>query len=83
MRYEPIEAKIWLHTSGRTASIYGSAPWYSDKESANWSMKFIGYTIVDTSTNTIGLGRKVMATLSEAQQTARKLNERSVSNAAI
>jgi len=76
MRYEVTESKAWAHTNGRTASIYGSVPYYSEVEKAHWTIVTHGYTVRDNATNTVGLGRAPFPTLAEAQALADKLNAR-------
>jgi hypothetical protein len=66
--YEIIESKQWQCTDGRTASIYGSCPYVSDADKANWSMKTVGYTLLNLRTGTVGIGRKPFATFEEAAQ---------------
>jgi len=78
MRYKVIESKHWVRDDGITASLYGSCPWYSDTEQSRWKIKSNGFTIHDTKTNTIGLGRKPFKTSLEAKKLAYKLNKRKV-----
>lgn len=61
-----IESRRWIHTSGRTASPYGSAPWTSEADRPNWSIEVQGYTIQHPD-GTIGIGRKPFETRAEAQ----------------
>jgi hypothetical protein len=57
-RFELEVAKRWVNTDGRTASVYGSCPYVSDADKANWTIVNVGYTIRDNRTNTVGMGRK-------------------------
>jgi len=74
MKYEIIESKQWQCTDGRTASIYGSCPYVSDADKAHWAIKTVGYTVRNTKTGTVGIGRKPFATLDEAQQFINQFN---------
>lgn len=62
----PIPARRYRHTSGRTASIYGSAPWLSEAERAAWTVEVVGWTVAHPD-GTNGLGRVPFATEAEAQ----------------
>ena len=74
-RYTVVESKVWKHTSGRTASIYGALPWYTKSEKEQWTMESRGYTIRDNKTNEIGrMIRKPFATFTQAQEYCDKLN---------
>lgn len=66
-RYEVIESRVWVRDDGAKASIYGACPWTSDAEKARWKIITQGWTIHDTQTNTVGIGRKPFATREEAQ----------------
>lgn len=68
-----IVSKVWRHTSGRTASIYGSCPWTNDWDKPNWSVVERGYTIRNAD-GTVGCGRPPCATREEAQALADRLN---------
>ena len=72
-RYEIIPAKRWVHTDGRTASIYGACPYVSDADKASWTMQSVGFTIRDNKTNTVGLGRTPFASIADAQAVLTKL----------
>jgi hypothetical protein len=76
MRYKVIESKHWIRDDGITASLYGSCPWYSDTERSRWKVESRGWTIHDTKTNTVGLGRKPFITKEEAETFVNKLNKR-------
>lgn len=72
-----IESKHWRHTSGRTASIYGSLPWTGrpgDRQE-DWTMVTAGYTW-ENSNGTIGLGRVPAKTFEEAEQVMIAFNAR-------
>ena len=72
---EVIEAKIWRNVrTGATASIYGAVPYHSDKDKADWQIESCGFTWRCTRDNTVGLGRKAVATREEAQAIADKIN---------
>lgn len=62
-----IESRYWKHTSGRTASLYGSAPWTSTADKPNWSIEVRGWTIA-WDDGTIGTGRPAFKTKEEAQE---------------
>lgn len=61
-----IESRHYLHTSGRTASIYGALPWRGDVEKAEWTMVTNGFTIAHPD-GTVGIGRKPFETAAAAQ----------------
>ena len=65
--YEIVLSKIWLHESGKTASIYGAVPWVNDDEVVNWKMLNVGYTVMNKKSGIVGIGRKPWATLEEAE----------------
>ena len=73
-RYDIIPAKRWIHTDGRTASIYGAVPYTSEAEQASWSIQPVGFTIRDNKTNTVGLGRMPFKTIEEANAVLAKFN---------
>lgn len=61
-----IESKHWVNkVNGRTASIYGAAPYTSESEKAQWEIQKRGYTWL-TDQGTIGLCRMPVATEAEA-----------------
>lgn len=74
-RYTVIPYRVWLRNDGRRASIYGSLPWASDADKANWSLATEGYTVRDNKRNTTGLGKPPYATQAEAEAAARALNK--------
>lgn len=68
-----IESKCWRHISGRTASLYGAAPWTSAADKANWSIESRGWTVQNPD-GTIGCGKPPCKTQAEAQELADRLN---------
>lgn len=68
-----IPSRRWLHTSGRTASLYGACPWTSDADKGNWTVETSGFTIQNPD-GTIGCGKPASATVEEAQALADRLN---------
>jgi len=75
MRYKVIQSRHWKNTkTGQTASIYGACPWTSDADKVNWTKELVGWTWEDTKNGTIGIGRRPVATLEEAEEVANKLN---------
>ena len=66
-KYEIVEAKVWKHTNGMTASIYGSCPWVSDADKPNWSLTVVGYTIRNNVLGIVGIGRTPFKTYDEAK----------------
>lgn len=66
-RYEVVPHKVWLHTSGRKASIYGASPYCSAADEPNWKMVEAGFTVRDNHHNTVGMGRPPFATEQAAQ----------------
>ena len=67
MRYEVIESKAWVHTSGRRASIYGAAPWTAESDRANWQIVSQGWTVRNPHNGQVGACRQPFATRDEAQ----------------
>ena len=63
--YEVIESKRWKHTDGRTASVYGAAPYLSDRKA--WTVETVGFTVRNNKTETVGIGRAPWKTQAEAQ----------------
>lgn len=68
-----IPSRQWRHTSGRTASIYGSTPWTSEADKASWTIVDRGWTVQNPD-GTIGCGKPPCATKEEAQALADRLN---------
>lgn len=73
MRYEVIESRRWEHVSGRRASLYGSAPWLSEADRANWRVVSEGWTVRNPYTGQIGACRPPFATREEAEAFAARL----------
>jgi len=73
-RYKVIPSRVWQHTDGRTASIYGACPWYSETDRNNWTILVRGWTINDMATNEIGRVCKGPMALGAAQDLCQKLN---------
>jgi len=74
-----IASKHYRHKpTGRTASIYGSAPWRSDAEAKEWAIEVSGFTWehVDFSgRTTVGLGRVPAKTYEDAVSQAKRFCE--------
>jgi len=69
-----IPYKVYTHTSGRTASPYGSAPWTSNADKPNWTLETRGYTwLLDS--GTVGLCRVPALTYIEAVNVANQYND--------
>lgn len=66
-RYEVIPHKVWLHTSGRKASIYGAHPSTNSADEPNWEIVEAGFTVRDNHRNTVGMCRPPFATEQAAQ----------------
>lgn len=66
-RYEVIESKVWRRDDGAVASIYGAVPYLNEAEKARWSIVSRGYTVRNTSTGTVGVGRVPWKTREEAE----------------
>lgn len=63
---EVIESRRWRNIKdGRTASIYGSVPYQSDAEKAEWTIEVTGWTVKHPD-GTTGLGRPPFETQAEA-----------------
>lgn len=63
---EVIPSRRWRHTSGRTASPYGAAPYVSDADKADWTLETVGWTVRHPD-GTIGLARPPFGSEAEAQ----------------
>lgn len=73
---EVIPAKRYRNIiDGRTCSIYGAVPWYSDSDKANWKIEQYGYTW-RTDQGTIGLGRVPASTYNDALEIMNRINKR-------
>lgn len=71
---EVIESKHWINkVTGQTASIYGSVPYFSESDKANWSIEVRGYTWL-CKDGTIGLGRQPAKTRAEALEVMDRVN---------
>ncbi len=66
MTYATIPSRCYVHASGKQASIYGSVPWLSDAEKALWTVKTVGWTVENTRTGQVGIGRAPWTTKEEA-----------------
>lgn len=42
---QAIPRQFWQHSSGRTASLYGSVPWVSAADKAEWTVVTKGWTV--------------------------------------
>ena len=56
-QFEVIESKIWRRDDGAVASIYGALPWASDSEKPRWSIVVRGFTVRNTVSGVVGVGR--------------------------
>lgn len=56
-RFEGVPYRVYVHESGRRASIHGACPWRNDAEKAQWRVETAGWTVYDKSTGTYGIGR--------------------------
>jgi hypothetical protein len=78
---EVIVSRVWLHKSGRMASVYGACPWTGAPGDTreDWKMVERGFTW-EMSNGTIGCGRVPAKTREEAEEIKRvwnaKLDER-------
>ncbi len=61
-----IESKLWRHTTGRAASIYGAVPWTNAADKPNWQIESTGYTL-KMSDGTVGYGQLPLPTRELAQ----------------
>ena len=72
-----VPARRWLHTSGRTASLYGAVPWtgaFGDTR-ADWRLEDVGFTW-EMSNGTIGMCRVPAKTREEAVRVMNEMNDR-------
>lgn len=67
--FEIIPSKRWVnHETGQTASIYGSVPYVTIRDKFNWSIEVRGYTVRNTKTGVVGIGRAPWKTEAEAEE---------------
>jgi len=71
--FEVIESRVWKHTSGRTASIYGACPWVAQSDAPNWQIVTRGWTVRNPHTGEVGACRPPFATKEEAQAFAERV----------
>ena len=75
--YSVVESKVWQHKeTGRKVSPYGSCPWVSETEKANWELISQGWTLFDRQANTVGCGRVPWSNREAAQAQADEWNAR-------
>lgn len=74
-RYEVVESKRWEGPNGRKVSPHGACPWATDAERSLWSLVTVGWTVRDTRTGTIGVGRVPWKDRAEAQAFADRANK--------
>jgi hypothetical protein len=81
-RYEAIESKVWRSATGRTVSIYGALPWFSEaqKQAEGWTLVVTGFTVRNLSDGTVGIGRVPWKTLEEAQAWIARVEEEARTN---
>lgn len=65
--FDIIESKRWICDDGRTASVYGAAPWTSTTERHRWQLQIVGWTVQHRKTGTVGLGRAPWPTREAAE----------------
>lgn len=70
-----IPSRVYVHTSGATASIYGACPWTSEAGKAEWRIVERGFTY-EMSNGTVGCGRVPEATREEAEAFMARYNAR-------
>jgi hypothetical protein len=61
-----IEAFVWKHESGLTASTRGACPWHGEADKPNWKMVNVGWTLLHED-GTTGIGKPPFKTAEEAQ----------------
>ena len=76
----PVEHFVWFNANAnRTASLFGSCPWFDGSGEKNWAKVSKGYTLKVTHKDgsiTYGLGRKPFATEAEAAEFAERINNK-------
>lgn len=71
---EVIESRAWFNLkTGQCVSLYGSLPYVSDADKADWEIRTRGFTWRN-SNGTIGLGRAPAATREEAEAVMARVN---------
>lgn len=71
---EVIPSKRWKNSkTGKTASIYGAVPYYSQEEKESWFIEKTGYTWLKND-GTVGLGRQPTETFEEAKRIMDRVN---------
>ena len=59
--------RIWKNIDGRTASIFGAAPYTGNNEDGAWAIVEAGFTIFNSRSGTCGIGRKPFESKAEGQ----------------
>lgn len=70
-----IQYRHWKRDDGKTASIYGAAPWTSEAERARWASVENGFTIAWDGDGTVGICRAPFPTKERAEMYAKAWNE--------
>lgn len=64
--YEVVIHSVWVHTSGRTASMHGALPWGMGGVKEDWALEARGFTVFNPLTGQYGTGRPPFETRGEA-----------------
>lgn len=74
-KFEVIESRHYVSDSGKAASIYGAAPWFTESQriSEGWKTVSRGWTVRNPFTGEVGACRKPWPTKEEAQAFADKV----------
>lgn len=70
-----IEARHYRRDDGRTASLYGAAPWTSESERTRWNVETSGFSIHWDGDGTNGICRRPFPTRDRAESYAKAWNE--------
>ena len=74
MKYQVIESKVWRRVCGRSASVYGAAPWVSEADRPNWSLEAQGWNVQNPHNGQVGLCRPPFKSRAEAESYAESHN---------
>lgn len=69
IRVKIIPSTVFVHKeTGRKVSTAGAHPAWSDSERKMWEVKQVGWTVIDTSSGTVGIGRRPFETREEIEK---------------
>lgn len=73
-RYSVVPARRWQHDDGSTASLHGAIPWTNEENKTHWRIVDCGWTVRDSLTGRVGIGRPPWSTPEDAEAWANAHN---------